>query len=63
MRPGSGGWQNPFRFEADELALFLAEADVVASATEALAMPFRRALALKVRVERRYQERQDAGRR
>ena len=62
MRPGGGGWQNPLRFEADELALFLAEADVVASATEALALPFSRALQLKVRVEKRYQDRMDQAR-
>ena len=60
MRPGDGGWQNPLRFEADELAFFLAEGDAVASATEALAMPLDRALEFRARVEKRYQDRADA---
>ena len=62
MRPGGGGGQSPLRFEADELALFLAEAGAVASATEALALPFGRALELQARVEKRYQDRADAAR-
>ena len=62
MRPRGGGWSNPLRFEADELALFLAEADVVGSVTEALTMPFGRALELQARVEKRAQDRADAAR-
>ena len=63
MRPGTGGWQNPLRFDADELALFLAESDAVASATEALELPFERALVLKAHVEHRHQQRLDAQKR
>ena len=62
MRPRGPG-QNPLRFEADELALFLAEAGAVGSAADALALPFGRALELQARVERRYQDRLDAAQR
>ena len=60
MRAAPGGWQNPLRFEADELALALADGGATASATEALALPFGRALELQARLEKRAQDRADA---
>lgn len=59
MRSEGAPPANPLRFEADDLALYLADGKAVTSATDALALPLARALELGARLEHRYQVQRD----